>query len=586
MKSLVIKACLSATLLVGPGGQAQNLAVEASRDFLQVRQKPSTNNELRSYFSDYVAYDTVFAIIFPPANCPRGEALINPIMQGLKKLRPDVPTVLISAYPESSAAQEYIGRYSFIADHYKYDEDEAYKGFLTFNAGYLHVPYLIKVVPSAGELLIGFNANNNDTDLLRDFCSYAQTMEKVEFGLSKSHKGDFQPSDSLLSVKQELVITCPDSITLSEIENQIEFYDDKLLFTDKLREAVEYFRISPRNPLLLEFQRELHTTPEQNRTFVEVADSLYSPMLADHDVRFISLSPRMLNDHTVAISYSLPKLWYISANSIGYKNKSSMLLVDLDADTSRVVPFATESEDFFYPHFSLFRYGDDIAIGCQRMTWPLGFDKEYYCDSPRFNPFDDRFYSYRQPIMAVFDSHNGQLKGHVGNLPHMSQTTRTGYYFTNPVLDSHNGRVAIADGFSGQISLYNMADTANAEYIEAFTIPSELVAAPDSTLFYSYDCATPYVGIFNRNFDDIKLCDDAIYCLIRYGIHGAYDATTDRYSVIRITLGSKDTEERSFNYTADGTPRFYGLRRKASGEIEPYTISHTPDGWILHLYEF
>lgn len=143
-------------------------------------------------------------------------------------------------------------------------------------------------------------------------------------------------------------------------------------------------------------------------------------------------------------------------------------------------------DKFYYLHFSLFRYGDDVAIGCERKTWPLELDKEDYCDKPEFNPFTDDFYTFTQPISAVFDR-EGRLKCHLGQLPELARHTLTGYYFLDPVIDSWNGTAVMSDGFSGDITLFSIDNPNEIRHLTAFSIPDNLLPSPDPETFYSYE---------------------------------------------------------------------------------------------------
>ncbi len=87
------------------GSQAQSLITKAFEEGLKVRQIPGSNEKLKEYFSAFADNDTVNAIIFPPANCPRCEGLIEPIIEGLKETRPDIPAILVAVYPDPKAAK-------------------------------------------------------------------------------------------------------------------------------------------------------------------------------------------------------------------------------------------------------------------------------------------------------------------------------------------------------------------------------------------------------------------------------------------------------------------------------------------------
>ncbi len=586
-KSLKIKILILLTLTTTFICRSQNLAIESCGEGLQVRQIPGSNKELEQYFSEYLTDDTIFAIIFPPANCPRCESMINPILQNLKRIRPNIPSVLISVYPDSTIASKYLNKYGFVSDACLYDESDSFKKFLSFNAGYLHIPYLLKVKPSSGELIIGVRADDGTEEFLNDFCMVSTPVEKKEFELSKKHNGYFQPPVNELTPKTYFSLNLPDSVYISEIIYQPEFYNDKLFFNDKLSESIKYFQISDENNSLLNFQKDIRTNEIQNKTFIQISDSLYNSLQLDDEVRFMPLSPKMIDDHTLAISYSLPKLWQTGEKSIGYMNRASVLIVNLEAGlTSNLIPLSVEDDDFFYPHFNLFKYGNDFAIGCERMTWPMEYEKEEYYDNPVCNPFSDEFYSFSQPIAAVFDCKNGNFKERIGELPFFSRKTLTGYYFVSPVIDSWGDDIVMSDGFSGKITLINQNNISDTNNYDAFTIPVNLIPDPNPSNFYSYDCVSPYISYFNRNIMDLKISSDYIYLLIRYGKPGEEDAANDLYSVIKFDRNCNCTEEKTFDRSKDPSYNYFGLRRNEDGSIEPYKISKKHGAWAVTTYNF
>lgn len=67
--------------------------------------------------------DTVYAIIYEPAQCPRCEASIHVDYAALKRVRPDAPMVLITSYPDSASAAAYNRKKGYIADGYIYDTE-------------------------------------------------------------------------------------------------------------------------------------------------------------------------------------------------------------------------------------------------------------------------------------------------------------------------------------------------------------------------------------------------------------------------------------------------------------------------------
>lgn len=379
-------------------------------------------------------------------------------------------------------------------------------------------------------------------------------------------------------------MTVPNTVTLSEIQQQSEFYKDKLFFNDKLNEEIEYFQLTEKDSGELEFKASIRTDSAQNKTFVAIPDEDYERMLMENSVRFIPLAPKMVDDHTLAVSYSLPRLWQPGPNRIAYMNKSAYLLVNTDSiGKNELLPFRYELKDYFYPHFNIFLYGNDIAMGCKRITWPIEIDKEDYCNIPEFNPFSEEFYTYPQPIVVTFDKESGELKDHVGQLPSLSEITRTGSYFVAPVIDTWNNEIAMSDGFSGEIEVFTYGDSVKTKF-HAYEIPMEYVPQPDSTNFYSFDCVAPYKGVFNRKIIDVKVTPEKIYCLVRYKTDNGMKSNLDQYSVIRIDRDCDCATEKSFAQDPNSI-RYYGLRRTDDG-VEPYAICKEGDEWKVVTYTF
>lgn len=109
---------------------------------LEVRQIPGSEQALKDYFAGDSGI--IYAVLYPPANCPRCEAMINEAYHGVKKIDKNNKVVLISVYPDRAAAERYNKTKGYVADEYMYDTDKDYLGFLSFSAGYLHVVYILK----------------------------------------------------------------------------------------------------------------------------------------------------------------------------------------------------------------------------------------------------------------------------------------------------------------------------------------------------------------------------------------------------------------------------------------------------------
>ena len=122
----------------------------------QIRQKPGSEKLLAEYLNSLPAVlDTVYAIIYEPAQCPRCEASIHVDYAALKRVRPDALMVLITSYPDSASAAAYNRKKGYIADGYIYDTEVAYRSIFSFNSGSMIGTYILKMCRSTGQLLFG-----------------------------------------------------------------------------------------------------------------------------------------------------------------------------------------------------------------------------------------------------------------------------------------------------------------------------------------------------------------------------------------------------------------------------------------------
>lgn len=89
---------------------------ELANGSLIIRQIPGSENTVREYFKDYKDIDTIYAIVDPVGLCPRCEAVIMPIFNRIKQLKPSAKTFLIAGYHNAEAAKKYLREYRIKAD--------------------------------------------------------------------------------------------------------------------------------------------------------------------------------------------------------------------------------------------------------------------------------------------------------------------------------------------------------------------------------------------------------------------------------------------------------------------------------------
>lgn len=566
-------------------GFAENPIDKFSESYCRVRQIPGTEAVFSEYFSGINLTDTAYCIIYPVGNCFRCEAAITPIYKGLKKVDPNKSVVLVSVLHDSIAARNYQERFAYESDFYIYDSDDGHEGFLSFNVGYLHIPYVLKILPRKGELIVG-TEHYSTHDYFSAMAQCHELKEKLVFPLSTEIAGKYIPTSDELVLKNRMPVIYDSSTRLAKFINPVCFVDNRLLITDDLEMRPIIFNLNHEGNSQFVFNRFLEPDSAQKRQFSEIDDKDFEMM--SKSLRYIPISPAVFNDGTLAAAYSLPKLWYEDEKSIAYMNQGCFIKVsDMAGDSATVIPFGFDPwKNLFYQHFVLYNYGKDIAIKCEPLTWPMDFDKKEYVNTPENNPFDDRFYDSEIPTMAVLDASTGALKKHIGRLPELARRTKTGYYFMNPITDSFGEDIAYTDGFTGKIYVFDSTSDKRLEDYDIFNIPDSVVPVPDESKFYSIECVEQYKRLFSRRISSISLTPDFVHCLVMYDYNGK-PSGKENYSVVRIDRRTGKIKEMAFPRKECGLQYHYALRKHRDGrEPEPAAIIGENGQWTVETYSF
>ena len=103
---------------------------EMEQNDLRIRQKPNTEGFLSDYLhSVSIKEDTVYAILYSPAECFRCEAAIPAFYEKLKCNNPNNKLLLITVYEDSTTASWYNSKNNYKADYYLYDTKSVYPNF-------------------------------------------------------------------------------------------------------------------------------------------------------------------------------------------------------------------------------------------------------------------------------------------------------------------------------------------------------------------------------------------------------------------------------------------------------------------------
>lgn len=547
-----------------------------------VRQIPGSEENVKRYFSE-IKGDTIYVIMFPPGNCPRCEAQINALDYELKKAKKGIKTVLVSAYHDQAAAQAYNIKHGFKADNYIYDSEGRYRDFLSFSGGMMHIVFLMKIDKTTGTVIAAIESFDCTAPFISEFVAFNKPLPQMRFSIETAGTPLFSPPPTALTPLRSYAVENPDSITVSETKYQPAFDGERLFFNDDMDASVYSYRLAPTEDKFI-FDGKIKTNESENRHFVSVEDKYFRMFQEDDGVRYIPLTPMLTPDGRLAISYSLPNIFHTDHGTIGYMNESAILFVDPASHEHLGLMPLLHDHSYFHPHFTFYATPTEIIVGCQRMTWPMNYDRDEY-EGTSNDPFTDNFYKRPTPIMAAFGIDSWKLEKLFGNLPHHAALSKTGDYFSGYIFDYHRGEAAYSDAVSGSIRIADTTayDSVKAEY-HAYRIPDRMIARPDKSLFYSYDCATAYKSVFCRTITDLKLTDDKIHCIVRYGNNNMHDADGDKYSYISINRSDGTATEKTIPYD-NSVKRFAcGLLRAGDDGVRPYLIVKGSAGMTVTVF--
>ncbi len=545
---------------------------------LTLRQIPDTEEIVKSYFEEYSDTDTLYVIIDSIGCCPRCESAIMPVFKRIKSLRPDAPVALIAGYYNKETARRYLHEAEIKADIEIFDTVAGYNQFLNSNFGVIHIPYLLKVVPLTGEILLSITADNNSRRVISSFLNDNIVLEPELFAKSSIkpilHSA---PRDCVYPI-ETIPYNLPDSILFSEPHMKPDFDGNFIAFNDKLNYSVRLGRLSD-NGSIINYCTEIKADSTERYRFIKLSGKYAREEYDDGSLRFMPISPRFMPDGRLGVSYSLPLLWEENDSTMVYENQPCVLFVDTVTYKHELLPLEGGARHgLFFGHYRIYPYGDNIAISGQPRTWPL-LPKEEFENGGSNDPFTDAYYENKK-VQAVMSGKTGQFLFETCPLPEISRVSKTGHSFPKALSDTRDGTIAYADGVSGKIYVERPGGTS--EY-DIFNIDLSSLPEPDSTKFYSYDLSAMYEPYFCRYIEDMKLGDGGLTCLVRYGRLGNIDKP-EAYTVVTLDLADGSFEEKTLKTEREAAVSTYGLRRTSEGHIQPFRLATRGNDWWVELF--
>lgn len=568
---------------------AQNLLLEAENSNNQVRQKIGTENVLREYFSSVPSVeDTLYVALYRPALCPRCEEGIKALNEAMHNEGKKV--VLISVLSDSVLSNNYAKQKGFNADYSIYDNEKKYLEWLNFNTGDLFDVYFLKVCRSSGRLITGVNFFYGTPLFFNQLLAREQPMEMFDFFTTASSiKNDAIAAKPPTELKPLKIKKIYDLDTAGKQLNAIygtpSINDKYMVLTDEFEESTLVFEKNKSNYV---FKYEIVPTDEEKKRFITVSDDIYKELHNEGSIYYFPLSPHFVGNDTLAVSFSLPLVWFDSsepsaATRVGLANAPAILQRRLSTGEALDAIDIIETDDKYYlSHFDFSLLNNMLILQNEKKTWPLVGDtlkfKHQKCCDPFMKEFYDNDDNFTQ---AAIDINTGKVVKRFGNLDLFQKNSLTGSYFSSSVYSVSNNQLIYGNGYSGNLYLTDYEHLGEIlDTFEIFRIDQESLPNPDNSLLYTYEHASLYNDFFSRKITNVEFTDNNIYCLVAYVDNRSTEIKANIDNVFVIYDRKLKTRKEYMIPRLSGIPLGYGLR-KSKTQVDVIAVYKEADYYKL-----
>lgn len=466
----------------------------------RVAQIKGTENLLKDYFSGISnTSDTLYVVLCPLMFCPRCEAEINVVQELLYLRNPDNPMVLIASFPNEKAAQKYVAK-KFYFDDVIYDTELSFKSFLAFRTEEPRIPFIMKIDRKSGRLLTGGDylvINDEFADALvrhtEPMPYYGELWEGIisfKPATSKCDDGHYKKA----KIFGRMAVPSDNNNIVSNITFP-KISKGCLSFADELDNSIYLYSLSE-NADNLSFIGKFVPNEKEELALVSIDHEQYFQMRDDNMALAMCLTGFMINQETLAFSVSLPNLKY-DGNEIAYYNAPAVILQNIHNENEReFIPLELfgsidsisyiSHENFYYSEES------DLLFFISVKGYPY-----FYLSDEHQNVFEESFYE-ETPLFTIFDTDKKPV-GRIGQLGQIHKDLRLGYAYNNPKITSYGNTIAVTDGTSGSLLVY---DYNNIEK-PISTIEVFKVSADNFTIDSSQYGTEEYVYQFQNDFQDM-----------------------------------------------------------------------------------
>lgn len=548
-----------------------------------IAQKEGTDELLKELLGPYAQNKEVFAILFAPQACPRCEVDITYVLKNIQAIKPEAEFVVIAAYPDAELAKQYV-KEKFKADRMIIDTENKHEKIFHYRTGRLAVTYILQIDAQQGRLMCGGDSPNMSTDFLRQFCYNTTYMPYAELNGMETGMPIARAPRHAAGTYRSISLHTGKDLNISTVTELPDWQGNSFLYPDELLSAVLLFDIDEDTARL---SKRLVPTEAQKKAFVRIPDKDYKEMEAQGQVFIMANCCAFVPSGNQAIaSFSLPDLSMENDTTIAYYNKAALLYTEENADTCRMAAFDFEHDSlplYMYTHASRIMPIDKnrVMFGC-RKGFPISCTAEDCRKDKTQDIFLPGFYE-DTPFLAVFDRTSGKRVKRFGRLPEVFKKSMTGYYFTIPIADIYQDRMAYSDGCSGKLWLRNMKTENEEREFDLFRVDiPDSILKKTAPLRYTDDYFDLFFTVFHQYVEMVKLDEKGIHCLIRNGKSAVKDEN-DTYEYRLLSYTGERQNSFQIKFEEGDEVLAVSLGKDGQGKVFPYYMCRNGERCYLKL---
>ena len=466
-----------------------NMIANESPD--KIAQIEGTENILRDYFSEISnPNDTLYIFLCQLMFAPRLEGYMTDIQEMLYYKNPNNPMVLIASFQNEDAARKYVENKFFFEDVI-YDTDKSYKSFLAFNTEDPRVPLLMKIDRKSGRLLTGGDYPELSPNFINALVNHTEPMpfygevwsEKINY----DHSTSDCENESYKKAKafKEMTIPLEEDALISSVDFP-DISNGFLSFADELDNAIYLYSFDEKYKNMSFIGKfKPNETEEMLYVSEEIDREYYLKSKERGSIIAMCLTSLMKDTETILFSVSLPKIFYLDEEKkqLAYYNQPAIISQNINNNEDRkLIPMEFNNSHSQYISHENFHYSSEL----EKYFFITLMDYDISSMSFEKNSYDD------PRLFSVYDEKKNEVVSGIGQLGQINMDLNVGWIYVYPRISTFGNKIAVSDGNSGEVSVYDYENMKEPLYktkvfdvsLSDFEIDSSLIGTEE--YFYQF----------------------------------------------------------------------------------------------------